>query len=100
MPRIKAKADVYAREDFSKELRKNMIDQGIDSVKELADMVGLDGRTMYRRMEDINKMKVSELAAIKTVLSPNPVLLLRVLGYTTKEIKEAVSSLFKENCYV
>lgn len=100
MPRIKAKADVYAREDFSKELRKNMIDQGIESVKELADMVGLDGRTMYRRMEDIDKMKVSELAAIKTVLSPDPVLLLRVLGYTTKEIKEAVSPLFKENCYV
>lgn len=100
MPRIKAKADVYAREDFSKELRKNMIDQGIESVKELADMVGVDGRTMYRRMEDIDKMKVSELAAIKTVLSPDPVLLLRVLGYTTKEIKEAVSPLFKENCYV
>lgn len=100
MPRIKAKANEYAREDFSKELRKNMIDQNVVSVKELADMIGMDGRTMYRRMDDIGQLKVSELAALKTVLCPNPVLLLRVLGYTNKEIKDAAKALFKENCYV
>ena len=97
MPRLKVKADEYARADFSKELRKNMIDQEIGSVKELADMMGVDGRTMYRRMNDIDQMRVSELAALKAILSPDPVLLLRVLGYTTKEIKEAVKPLFREN---
>lgn len=100
MPKLKVKAGEYAREDFAKELRKNMIDRNIESVKELADMVGMDGRTMYRRMDDVDQLRVSELAALKTVLSPNPVLLLRVLGYTNKEIKEAVSPMFKENCYV
>ena len=100
MPRIKAKADVYAREDFSKELRKNMIDQNIDSIKELAGMTGLETRTMYRRMDNVEQLKISELAALKTVLSPDPVVLLRVLGYTTKEIKEAAKQILKENCYV
>ena len=100
MPRLKVKADEYAREDFSKELRKNMIDVNIDSIQELADRMGVDGRTMQRRMKDIGKLKVEELAAMKTILCPNPVLLLRVLGYSTKEIKEAAKQLFKENCYV
>lgn len=100
MPRIKAKADVYAREDFSKELRKNMIDQNIDSVKELADMIGMETRTMYRRMVNVDQLKISELAALKTALSPDPVVLLRVLGYTSKEIKEAAKQILKENCYV
>ena len=100
MPRLRVKADEYAREDFSKELRKNMIDQNIESVKELADMIGMDGRTMYRRMDNIGQLKVSELAALKNVLCPDPVLILRVLGYTNKEIKDAAKALLKENCYV
>ena len=84
----------YATEDarnaFRKELEHCMLDLGISSKKDLAIRAGRDPRTIYRRFEDITKMDIGDLAALKDILCPNPLLLLKAIGYSQKEIQRAI----------
>lgn len=84
----------YAAEDaknaFRKELEHRMLDAGISSKKELAIRTGRDPRTIYRRFEDITKMDISDLAALREILCPNPLLLLKAVGYSQKDILRAM----------
>lgn len=86
MPRLRMHADQYAKSDFRKELEKSMIDVGIKSKTELAGMINMDTRTLCRRFEDVGEMRVNDLKALVDVLKPNPALLLRLVGYSSKEI--------------
>lgn len=67
-----------------------MLDAGITSKKELAIRAGRDPRTMYRRFEDVGKMDISDLADLKDLLCPNPLILLQAIGYTKKDIMRAI----------
>ena len=66
-----------------------MLDLGISSKKELAARVGKAPRTLYRKFEDVSTMDLTDLAAIKAILCPNPLILLRAIGYSQKEIERA-----------
>ena len=90
MSRPKGYAREDARQAFRKELEHRMLDAGIESKKELAAMAGKDPRTKYRRFEDVSKMDISDLSVLKEILCPNPLVLLRAIGYTAKEIQRAV----------
>ena len=83
----------YAAEDakraFCKELEHRMLDLGISSKKELAIRAGMDPRTIYRRFEDVSKMDIADLAAFKDILCPDPLLLLKAIGYSQKEIERS-----------
>lgn len=87
MPRIRQYANQYANEDFVKELRKKMIDYNYKSVKEIAQMIRLAPRTLYRKVEDPDLFRVSDLRKIIPVLQPDPGIVLSLLGYTKQEIK-------------
>lgn len=87
MPRIKQLANQYANEDFIKELRKKMIDYGYSSFAEVARMIQVDPRTLYRRVETPDKFTVSILRSIIALLCPDPGIVLTLLGYTQKDIK-------------
>jgi len=84
----------YAAEDarvaFRKELEHCMLEAGIGSKAELAQRAGKDPRTIYRRFEDVTKMDISDLTALKEILCPNPLVLLRAIGYSKKEILRAI----------
>lgn len=45
---------------------------------------------MYRRFEDVSTMDIADLAALKDILCPNPLLLLKAIGYSQKEILRAI----------
>lgn len=90
MSRPKGYAVAAAHEDFRKELEHCMLDVGIGSKKELAERAGKDPRTLYRRFEDITKMDISDLSVLKDLLCPNPLILLRAIGYSQKEITRAI----------
>ena len=79
-----------AKSNFKKELEKCMIDIGLRSKKDLAARMNMAYRTMYHRFEDIDDMRVSDLAGLVKILRPNPLLLLRLVGYSTKDIKNAL----------
>lgn len=84
----------YAVEDariaFRKELEHCMLHVGIGSKKELALRAGRDPRTIYRRFEDISTMDIGDLSVIKDILCPNPLVLLKAIGYSQKEILRAI----------
>lgn len=90
MSRPKGYATQDARAAFLKDLEHKMLDLGITSKKELALIAGKDPRTIYRRFEDITKMDISDLETMRTILCPNPLLLLQAIGYSKKEIFLAV----------
>lgn len=90
MSRPKGYAIEDARVAFRKELEHCMLDVGIGSKKELALRAGKDPRTMYRRFDDVSKMDISDLAVLKDLLCPNPLLLLKAIGYSQKEIIRAI----------
>lgn len=89
MSRPKGYALEDAREAFRKELEHCMLDVGISSKKDLALRAGMDPRTMYRRFEDVSTMDICVLSALKTILCPNPIAVLKAMGYSEKEIMRA-----------
>lgn len=90
MSRPKGYAAQDARTAFLKELEHKMVDLGIRSKKDLAERMGKAPRTVYRRFEDVTQMDMSDLASLKDMLCPNPLLLLQAIGYSKKEIFLAV----------
>lgn len=86
-PRGYAAAD--AKKAFRKELEHCMLDLGIGSKKALAIRAGKDPRTMYRKFEDISRMDISDLTQLKEILCPDPLILLKAIGYSQKEIDRA-----------
>lgn len=90
MSRPKGYAAEEARTAFRKELEHCMLDLGISSKKELAVRAGKAPRTMYRKFEDISTMDIADLAALKDILCPNPLVLLQAIGYSKKDIMRAI----------
>ena len=79
----------YAAEEAKIAFRKEL-EHCIGSKKELAIRAGKDPRTIYRRFEDISTMDIADLSALKDILCPNPLLLLKAIGYSQKEILRAI----------
>ena len=90
MSRPKGYAVDDARAAFRKELEHCMLDLGIRNKTELALRVGKDPRTVYRKFEDVSKMDITDLAQLKDILCPNPLILLKAIGYSPKEIMRAI----------
>lgn len=90
MSRPRGYAAEEAKEAFRKELEHCMLDLGISSKKELAARAGKAPRTMYRKFEDVSTMDIADLSALKDILCPNPLLLLKAIGYSQKEILRAI----------
>ncbi len=90
MSRPRGYAVEDAKKAFRKELEHCMVEIGISSKKELAVRAGKDPRTMYRRFEDISLFDIGDLSILKNILCPNPLVLLKAIGYSEKEIQRAV----------
>ena len=90
MSRPKGYAAEDAKKAFRKELEHCMLDLGIGSKKELALRAGKDPRTMYRKFEDVGRMDIADLSCLKDILCPNPLVLLKAIGYSQKEIQRAI----------
>lgn len=89
MSRPRGYATEDAKKAFRKELEHRMLDLGISSKKELAVRSGKAPRTMYRKFEDVSTMDIADLAALKDILCPDPLILLKAIGYSQKEIDRA-----------
>lgn len=92
MSRPKGYAVESARAAFRKELEHCMLDLGISSKKELAARAGKAPRTMYRKFEDVSALDIADLAVLKDILCPNPLVLLNAIGYSQKEIVRAIEA--------
>ncbi len=96
MPRIRQLAGHYAEEDFLKEIKHRMIEAGIKSDRQLAAQIGIGPSTLCKRKQNIHDISISELQEFVRILLPDPGIVLRLVGYSEKEInrflKDAAAS--------
>ena len=84
MPRIKQLADKYAREDFTKEIRRKQGEMELMSIRSLAEATDIPPSTLGPKLREPDKLDVVDLRKIVKTLSPDPAVVLRLLGYETK----------------
>lgn len=84
MPRIRQLADKYAREDFSKEIRRKQGEMELMSIRSLAEATDIPPSTLGPKLREPDKLDVVDLRKIVKTLSPDPAVVLRLLGYETK----------------
>lgn len=87
MPRIKQLYPKYVNDDFIKELRRKMVDYNYTSFKQIAEIIHIAPRTLYRRVEKPDMFSVSDFRKLVPLLHPDPSIVLVLLGYTKQDIK-------------
>ena len=84
MPRIRQLADKYAREDFAKEIRRKQGEMELMSIRSLAEAADIPASTLGPKLREPDKLDVVDLRKIVKTLSPDPAVVLRLLGYEAK----------------
>lgn len=87
MPRIRQYAENYAAEDFRREMRSRMGYHDF-SQRDLADKTIMSQTTISNRLRDPNDITVGELRSLNKALGLDPTIVLALLGYSKKQIKE------------
>ena len=87
MPRIRQYAENYAAEDFRREMRSRMGYHDL-SQSDLAGMTNISQSTISNRIRDPNCITVGELRSINKAIGLNAAVVLALLGYSKKQIKE------------
>lgn len=88
MPRIRQKEQQYADEDFRKEVRIKQGAYDLMSQQALADATGIPRPTLRKRMLEPQTMTVEEFRKLIGTLCPDPGAVLRLLGYSSKDIRK------------
>lgn len=91
MPRIRQYAENYAAEDFRREMRSRMGYYDL-SQQALADQTSLSQSTISNRLRDPNDITVGEMRSLNKALELNPAIVLALVGYGKKQIKEALET--------
>lgn len=82
MPRIRQYADKYSEKDFTKEIDR------LIRRPELSELSGIAYATLRKRMLDPGGFRVTELRQVIKVVKPSIRIVLVMLGYSSKDIKE------------
>lgn len=88
MPRIKQKQQDYADNDFRTEVRVRQGYYNLMSQQALADAAGIPRPTLRKRLLEPATMTVEEYRKLIATIHPDPAVVLRMLGYTSKEIRQ------------
>ena len=87
MPRIRQNMSVYVVNDFKEEVRVRLarldMKQG-----DLAEDSGIPRSTLSKRLNDPDSITVSQLRGIVSAIKPDAGIVLKLLGYTTQDIKK------------
>lgn len=87
MPRIRQYADRDALKDFISEINAQCARLDM-STNDLGAILGITGRTVLNHRNDPDKIQIGMLREMVKTLKLNPDIVLRALGYTTKDIKK------------
>lgn len=86
MPKLKVNAEEAAREAFRREVKARRVYRDMEQ-QELADEIGLGPSRMSELLSDPDKISTGRMRKIVHALKPDPVVVLSLLGYTTKDIQ-------------
>lgn len=87
MPRIRQKADNYALKDYTGEIKAQAARLGYDTLESLGQAVGMTRQTISKYLKD-PMAYIGTMRKMVQTLKPDPVIVLRVLGYSTEDIKK------------
>lgn len=93
MPRIKQFEERYVVKDFWAELDGQSGRKGIRSNAALGEAIGITGQCIGKYRADPGTMKLRTVQSLVKLLKPDIGLLLKLIGYTDKDISRFV----KEN---
>lgn len=72
-------------ENFQKAVAHGQVDAGMPKLKNLADATGIPYATLWRRIDDPDKLTVEQLRSIIDVIGVDPAAVLELVGYSRKE---------------
>lgn len=87
MPRIRQLADQYAKADLQREIDVRCAYQGFKTNEELGKAMDVCCSSVGNYKKEPDKMQVKILRRMVQVLQPDPGILLKFLGYSSKDIK-------------
>lgn len=93
MPRLKQLEDTYAERDFVAELNAQSARFGLKTNEEIGKVLKVSAPTVGNYRNDPSKIKVETLQRAVKDLKLDMGVVVRYLGYTTKDIKKFI----KEN---
>lgn len=86
MPRLKINAEEAAREAFRREIKARRVYCDITQ-QTLGHEIGLSPPAMSELLSNPDKITAGRMRKIVSVLKPDPVVVLSLLGYSGKEIQ-------------
>lgn len=87
MPRLKQNADTDAMKDFRAELAAQTARYGASTQEKLGKAIGVCPGTAGNYMRDPQKIQLATLRALVKTFHLDPGVMLKVLGYSTKDIR-------------
>lgn len=87
MPRLRQNADRDTMCDFISEVNAQRGRFGLTSQRAFGESVGICQSTAGKYLKDPESMPLGVLRATVKAIKPNPIVLLKALGYTTKDIQ-------------
>jgi len=88
MPRIRQYAERDAMKDFLREVDARFAWYGYKSFPEKGRAINVCPKTAFNMMENPDSIKMKNLRTIVKTIKPDPVILLKALGYTSQDIKK------------
>lgn len=92
MPRIRQYAERDAMKDFLGEINAQCGRYGLKSQKALGEALGVCQATAGNYLRNPNAIQLGTLRSMVQVLRLDPVIVLKVLGYSSKDIKKLGNS--------
>lgn len=86
MPRIRQNVQKYVNEDFWREIQSRKALAGIKTDKDLAESIGISPSGLSKRKQNVGGMTITDLQRFVKALKPSPVVVLKMLGYSAKDI--------------
>lgn len=87
MPKIKQMQDKYADESLIREIRTRQGAVDLMNNRALADACGIPYQTLLRRLQRPEDLTLGESRKLVSTIKPAPEVMLKVLGYSSKDIR-------------
>ena len=95
MPRIRQNADRDSMNDFLADIRAQSARYGYTTQKSLGNALGLCQGTVGNYLASPGSIRMDVLKVMCKTLKLDPIILLRALGFSTKDIKKSFAKEFE-----
>lgn len=90
MPKIRQKEAEYRQSDFLAAIRAGQAKADVMKITSLSEASDIPYSTMYKRLQDPDKLTAEEIRKLLGAIDIDPIALLKFLGYSLKDIRRAL----------